>query len=121
MTHKGAWVRIGAVLMMSGLLLTACGSSNKATPPSTTKATSTGGAAQALRAAVAATALGYKGTSTKVDSTSRPAAKNKTIVIISAGQAADSNSVPSDGALEAAQAIGWHASIYDAGLNPSKY
>jgi ribose transport system substrate-binding protein len=123
MTHKGALIRIGAVLMMSGLLLTACGSSNKASPPTTnsTKTTSSGSAAQALKAAEAATVVGFKGTSTNVDSTSRPAAKNKTVVIISAGQGADSNSVPTDGALQAAQALGWHASIYDAGLNPSKY
>jgi len=122
MTHKGALIRIGAVLMMSGLLLTACSSSNNPGSPSgNTTRTTTGSASTALAAAVAATTSGYTGTSTNVDPTSRPAAKNKTIVIISAGQAADSNAVPVKGAQEAAQAIGWNVSVYDAKLMPSNY
>ena len=63
----------------------------------------------------------YKGTSTKVDSASRPAAKGKTIVVISAGQAASSSAVPANGAVEAARALGWHVTLYDAKLNPSNY
>ncbi|HXQ61691.1 MAG TPA: substrate-binding domain-containing protein [Acidimicrobiales bacterium] len=121
MTHKGALIRIGAVLMMSGLLLTACSSSNSGSPSGNTTRTTTGSASTALAAAVAATTSGYTGTSTNVDPTSRPAAKNKTIVIISAGQAADSNAVPVKGAQEAAQAIGWNVSVYDAKLMPSNY
>jgi ribose transport system substrate-binding protein len=120
MTHKGALIRIGAVLMMSGLLLAACGSS-KPSGTANNNSTTTNSGAAALRAAMAATASGYKGTSTNVSPTSRPAAKNKTIVIISAGQAADSNSVPVMGAMEAAKAIGWNATIYDAKLSPSNY
>jgi ribose transport system substrate-binding protein len=122
MTHKGALIRIGAVLMLSGLLLTACSSSPKAAPPTTnTQTTTAGSSAAALQAAIAATNAGYKGTSTNVNATSRPAAKNKTIAIISAGQGADSNSVPVLGAQQAATAIGWKSTIYDAMLNPSLY
>jgi ribose transport system substrate-binding protein len=121
MTHKGALIRIGAVLMLSGLLLTACSSSNSPKTSSSTTTSNSGAAAAALTAAIAATNSGYQGTSTNVNPTSRPAAKNKTIVIISAGQGADSNSVPTDGAQQAAEAIGWHVSIYDAMLNPSNY
>jgi ribose transport system substrate-binding protein len=126
MIHKGALIRIGSVVMMSGLLLTACSSTPKASSGTNTTTTSgsesTGGAAAAaLAAAIAATNAGYKGTSTNVDPTSRPAAKNKVIDIISAGQAADSNSVPVAGAMEAAKAIGWKATVLDAGLNPSQY
>ena len=121
MTHKGSLIRIGAVLMLSGLLVAACSSSTPKGAPSGGHSTTTGSSSAALAAAVTATNAGYKGTSTNVDPTSRPAAKNKSIVIISAGQAADSNSVPSDGALQAAEAIGWKATIYDAMLNPSNY
>jgi ribose transport system substrate-binding protein len=121
MTHKGSLIRIGAVLMLSGLLLAACSSSTPKGASTRGKSPTTGSAAAALKAATAATNAGYKGTSTNVDPTPRPAAKNKSIVIISAGQAADSNSVPSDGALQAAEAIGWKATIYDAMLNPSNY
>jgi ribose transport system substrate-binding protein len=125
MTHKGSLIRIGAVLMMSGLVLAACSSSSpSASSGTTTTAGSTNTnalAAAALKAAIAQTNAGYKGTSTNVNPTPRPAAKNKTIVIISAGQAADSNAVPVAGATEAAKAIGWKSTIYDAGLNPSKY
>jgi len=124
MIHKGALVRIGSVVMLSGLVLTACSSSPKAGSSNNNTSTTSGAGAAAvaaLRAAVTATNAGYKGTSTNVDPTARPAAKNKTIDIISAGQAADSNSVPVAGAMEAAKAIGWKATVLDAGLNPSMY
>jgi ribose transport system substrate-binding protein len=120
MTQKGALIRIGGVLMLAGLLFTACSSSNN-TGTSSTTSPSSGSAAAALRAAVAQTNAGYQGTSTNVDPTPRPAAKGKSIVIISAGQGADSNSVPVEGAFQAAQAIGWKVTIYDAKLNPSNY
>jgi ribose transport system substrate-binding protein len=121
MIHKGALIRMGAVLMTSGLILTACSSTNNASPNKTNTSTTSGSGTSALAAAVAATNVGYKGTSTEVSSTPRPAAKNKTIAIISAGQAADSNSVPVLGAQQAATAIGWKSTIYDAMLNPSNY
>jgi ribose transport system substrate-binding protein len=123
MTGKVASLRIGAALVMSGLALAACSTSTKSPPKSNSTGTTqaSGNAAAALKAAIAATNLGYKGTSTNVSSTPRPAAKNKTIAIISAGQAADSNSVPVAGAMEAAKAIGWKATVYDAALNPSMY
>ena len=125
MTRKGTLIRIGGVLMASGLVLAACSSTNNSGSGSTSTTTTAGGgggsAASALKAAVAATTAGYKGTSGTVGPKSRPAAKNKTIAIISAGQLADSNSVPSNGALEAAKAIGWNATIYDAQLKPAMY
>ena len=48
MIHKGALIRIGAVLMMSGLVLAACGSSNKPGSSSGTTQTTTGSASSAL-------------------------------------------------------------------------
>ena len=56
-----------------------------------------------------------------VDPSSRPAAKNKFIVVISSGQASISSQVPSDAAVAAAKALGWKVVLYDAKLNPSNY
>ena len=75
----------------------------------------------ALAAATKATNAAFKGTNRPVDPTPRPAVKGKHVVVISAGQAASSSSVPSDGAVAAAQAIGWQVDLYDAKLDPSNY
>ena len=103
--------------------LAACSSSkssNTATG-STTGGTSGGGSVAALAKAEAATQLAFKGTNRNVSSRSRPAVKGKHIVVISAGQAASSSSVPSNGAVAAGKAIGWQVDLYDAKLNPSNY
>ena len=63
----------------------------------------------------------YAGTSTAVNTTPRPAAKNKSVFIISAGQASISSSIPADAAQAAAQAAGWKATILDGKLEPSTY
>ena len=56
-------------------------------------------------AAVAELSHLYAGTYTPVNPTKRPAAKDKSIVVISGGQASISSSIPSDAAVAAAQAI----------------
>jgi ribose transport system substrate-binding protein len=61
----------------------------------------------------------YKGTLTSPDTTSRPGVKNKKIVIISSGQSSISSSIPVNAAKEAAQALGWQVTVYDAQLNPA--
>jgi ribose transport system substrate-binding protein len=61
----------------------------------------------------------YAGTNTAVNTTPRPAAKNKSVVIISSGQASISSSIPVDAAEAAAQAIGWKVTVLDDMLNPS--
>jgi ribose transport system substrate-binding protein len=63
----------------------------------------------------------YAGTSTAVNPTPRPAAKNKFVVIISAGQSSISSYVPVDAAAAAATAIGWKSTILDGKLEPSTY
>ena len=119
---------LAVLVTVSVLTAAACGSSSKATTPaastSTTPgpaATSSAPAAGGYQAAVAATAAAEKGTNRPVDPTPRPAVKGKSIVVISAGQATSSSQVPSDGAVEAAKAIGWKVTLYDAKLNPSNY
>ncbi|GAC1445505.1 MAG: hypothetical protein NVSMB55_26990 [Mycobacteriales bacterium] len=67
----------------------------------------------------AALAAVYKGTLTSPDSGSRPAVKGKKLVIISAGQASISSSIPVNAAEEAAKALGWSVTVYDEQLNPA--
>ncbi|MGH9048003.1 MAG: hypothetical protein ACRDVW_11935, partial [Acidimicrobiales bacterium] len=73
------------------------------------------------KAAVAELPKLYKGTSTKVNPTPRPAAKHKYVVIISAGQSSISSYIPVDAAAAAAKAIGWKVTILDGKLDPSTY
>jgi ribose transport system substrate-binding protein len=61
----------------------------------------------------------YAGTSSTVNPTPRPGAKNKTIVIISSGQASISSSIPVGAAQQAAEDLGWKVTILDAKLMPS--
>jgi hypothetical protein len=63
--------------------------------------------------------LNYAGTLREPDATARPIAKGKKVVIISAGQASISSSVPVGAAEEAAKAAGWKTEVYDAQLNPA--
>lgn len=116
--------RLLSLLGAAGLLVAACttatsGGSNSGN--SSVNTNNTFGRAYGYAAAVTAVQKAFKNTSNNVDPTSRPAAKNKSIVVISSGQASISSEVPSDAAVAAAQAIGWHVTLLDAQLNPALY
>ena len=108
---------IGAGLA-AALLLTACGGSSD-TEPETSDAAPAGGSSPAVGAPVSTEVLNYEGTLREPDATSRPIARDKKVVIISAGQASISSSIPVGAAEEAAQAAGWKTEVYDAQLNPA--
>ena len=72
----------------------------------------------ALAAATKATNAAFKGTYRPVDTTPRAAVKDKHLAIISAGQASISAKIPAAGAVDAVDAIGWQAEMYDAELDP---
>ena len=120
--HVRSITRAGIVLAAIAVAV-ACSSSNKSSSSGTGGGTTV--PAQnpnvALTKAVAATQANFKGSYTNVSPTSRPATKNKSVIIISASQASISSSVPANGAAEAAKKLGWKTTIYDAQLNPSKY
>ncbi len=106
-------VLAGAGLSAAALLLTACGSSS---------GPSAGGdapAAPVASGAAGSTSVNYAGTLREPEATSRPAAKGKRVVIISAGQASISSSVPVAAAKAAAEAAGWRTDVYDVQLNPA--
>jgi len=108
-----------AVVVVAVLIAASCGSS-KSTSSGTTSGSGGDASGQPAKAA-AATELAFKGTNRDVASTPRAAVAGKHVVVISAGQAASSSSVPSNGAVAAAQAIGWTVDLYDAKLDPSNY
>jgi ribose transport system substrate-binding protein len=114
--------RRGAIaLVLVALLIAAACSSSKTTSTGNTSGTGGGDGSDQPAKAEAATQEAFKGTNRDVASTPRAAVKGKSIVVISAGQAASSSSVPSNGAVAAAKAIGWNVDLYDAKLDPSNY
>lgn len=120
MTRGVRTTRNAAIAIVALLIAVSC-SSGTSTSTGSTSATGGGGGADQPAKAQAATELAFKGTNRNVDPASRPGAKGKHIVVISSGQAASSSSVPSNGAVAAAQAIGWTVDLYDAKLSPANY
>ena len=108
----GTAAALGAIAVVS-----ACGGSSNSANTSQQQApnasASTNAADQTVLNAV------YKGTLSEPDTTSRPPAKGKKIVIISAGQSSISSSIPVNAAEEAAKLLGWQVTIYDDQLNPA--
>src|SRR6185437_15429839 len=103
------------MLLIPAVALSACGSSAAPTAASGNG----GGGSDYLTTAKARMDASLKGTNTMPDTTSRPAAAGKKVVVISGGESALSSSVPSDAAVEAAKAIGWSVSLYDQKLDPT--
>lgn len=106
---------VGAGLA-AALLLSACGGSDDEEPtddaaPATGSSPTTSGGSDSD--------LNYDGTLREPDATARPIAKDKKVVVISAGQASISSSVPVGAAEEAAKAAGWQVEVYDSQLNPA--
>jgi ribose transport system substrate-binding protein len=109
--------RTGLVLAMGSVAFAAaCGGGSSSNSANTNQAPTTSGKSAANQAVLDQV---YKGTLHSPDPTSRPGVKNKKIVIISAGQSSISSSVPVNAAQEAAKALGWSVTIYDAQLNPA--
>ena len=107
--------RLAGAGLAAALLLAGCGGSSDPEPD----AQPTGGASPAASGAASEDGLNYAGTLREPDATARPIAKDKKVVIISAGQASISSSVPVGAAEEAAKAAGWDVEVYDSQLNPA--
>jgi len=101
---------------LTALTVTACSSGSDGPTPDAATRTATSGAPSAAPSA-AGVAVDYEGIMREPETTSRPAAKDKRLVIISAGQASISSSIPVAAAKEAATALGWKVDVYDAQLN----
>src|SRR6478672_10882138 len=110
--------RTGAALALATVAFAAAcsSSSNTASTNNNNQAPTSSANSSADQATLDAV---YKGTLSSPDTTSRPAVKGKTIVIISSGQSSISSSIPVNAAKEAAQALCWKVTVYDAQLNPA--
>jgi ribose transport system substrate-binding protein len=102
-----------------GVLLAGCGGSSDTTEPGGNSAPVAPEASDAPAASGGEGGLNYEGTLREPDATPRPIATDKKLVIISAGQASISSSVPVGAAEEAAKAAGWDVDVYDNQLNPA--
>ena len=109
---------VGAGLA-AALVLAGCGGSSETDADTDVDAAPAAGASAGAAQPAAASDLNYEGTLGDPDTTARPIAKDKKVVIISAGQASISSSVPVGAAEEAAKAAGWQTEVYDAQLNPA--
>jgi len=105
------WFR--AAVTVVAALVAGCGGASSG--PSTGSAPTT-----FLAQAQANVQKDYQSTDRAPDAASRPAAKGKKIVVISAGDEGESASVPVHAALAAAKAMGWQATEYDEHLDPTK-
>jgi ribose transport system substrate-binding protein len=115
LTSQRPWQLVGAGLA-AAVLLAGCGGSSDTTEE--VDAAPVSGASPAT-GGTSTEGLNYGGTLREPDATARPIAKDKKVVIISAGQASISSSVPVGAAEEAAKAAGWDTEVYDIQLNPA--
>ena len=101
------------------LLLAGCGGGSNKAAPDTTATTPAGGSGSTSAPAGASSEQISSAPLKAPDATARPGAKGKKVVVISAGQASISSSVPVAAAVEAARALGWSTTIYDEAFNPA--
>lgn len=112
--HRGLFFRLAAFALGGVLLLTAgCGGSDSA-------ASATGDAGVASAAATALEAA-YDGRFTAPPTAHNRAAKDKFVVVTSAGQASPAVKGVVDPTIEAAKAMGWKVKLCDANLDPAKF
>jgi len=112
-----AWLAAAAALALASLLASCSSSASSNTASSSTKVASS----DVPPAVASFLAQGYKGTFSAPPKTGPAAVKGKNVWVISCGQAVASCSVPSDAAMAAGAAAGWHMHLYDAALNPANY
>jgi ribose transport system substrate-binding protein len=109
---------VGLGVLALALTLSGCSGSSSGGGAASTPTTGQTGATTGGTAAPASD-VDYKGTLRAPDTTARPGVKGKKLVILSAGQASISSSIPVNAAKEAAESLGWTVTVYDAQLNPA--
>jgi ribose transport system substrate-binding protein len=108
-----AFVALVAVVVSLG----ACGGTRGERPDGDASAVPT--SSDVMAEARASTGAAWKGTYRSPDPSPRFAVKGRRIAVISRGQQSPTSSVPVSGAVEAARALGWSATVLDLKLNPA--
>lgn len=112
-------------LVVVGLALAACSSSGTGSSKTSSGAGANGGAGSGgpgiVAEAKAALERNYQGTDGPVPSSGPAAATNKSIWIITCGQAAIGCATLGNAAVAAAKAIGWKATLCDGKFSPPTY
>lgn len=107
--------------LLFAVLLAGCGGSSS-TGSTAADTEESGGATPAwLQQAEAKVAAAYQGTSTHPPTSSPTPVPGKSVWIISCGESQESCSGPVAAAKEAAESIGWKATVFDGKFDPTQY
>jgi ribose transport system substrate-binding protein len=117
MAHRQWRIVAAGVISAAALLLAACSSSSK----NSGKASDTPGSSTGASSSAATSADAYAATFTEPATGSNPAAKGKSVWVISVGQASPTGAASANAAMKAGQAIGWKMHLYDAKLDPAQF
>jgi ribose transport system substrate-binding protein len=119
------WQAAGLTVASIAILgLSACSSSGGGSPSSAP--TAGGGASTPATTGGSSSSTGstddaYKATYTTPPTAANPAAKSKTVWVISVGQASPTGAASADAAMAAGKAIGWSMHLFDAKLDPAQF
>jgi ribose transport system substrate-binding protein len=118
-------LQLAAAIPLILVAATACSSSPASAPNSSASSAGSGTSQPASQSEVTvatqALARNYAGTDGPVPASGPPAAANKSIWVITCGQAAAGCATPGNAVMTAAKAIGWSATLCDGKLDPATY
>lgn len=113
-----------ALVTLAALALGACSSSGGGSGGSSSAPASggsSGGSSSSSNSSSGGAADVYAPTYTKPPTGANPAAKGKTVWVISVGQASPTGAASANAAMKAGNAIGWNMKLFDAKLDPAQF
>jgi ribose transport system substrate-binding protein len=112
---------VALVALIALAVLAGCGSSSSGSSGGGGGGGGNSATDRATKAARADTLVAMKGHMTQPPTTPNPAAKSKNVWILEVSAVSPSVTVPAKTAVEAAKALGWKTTVYDAKANPGNY
>lgn len=111
-------VLLAALCIVAIAAVAGCGSSGTSTSSENTGNSTDAASEEGSRETVV---VPYSGTQTVPPSTPNKAVPGKSVWVISSGQSSGSSAVPSEFAMDAGKKLGWHMTLFDGELNPSRW